>query len=472
MNNIKNLNSLEEIYNYLFPEKVGKNDGFTVKIGLTGRKYRYNDEEFRLNDLVKQVQKVSQIEISDPKSNSDYQANEIIKKIKFLDRLGNTVLDQEKNCILTIVTLVQRFFGNILFNRNKILKNISKQYATALKNQPQQLPKVDNNSKVDKPVKQAGVKEQSNPKSANIVAEKPEGQKPLQGLSPGPQQPEEKNKPKSALRSRTNSSEKLLDLVSGEIGQKREDKRQPTDSVQPPTIEPDISTQAQIRRTPSSEKLSVVEEDAKKKQTEKQNQQKEGKSTELGVDTPSGEVPLTKTLSSENLVDPGLPPKRAPPNPRGHSTRLVRSDSIAALSLAPPASLPLKNQISNDGEKRRSIDGMGLEAPKAVLDAKMEQPAGMLMIEMNKALKPKEPKIQVDKSLLIYSNPARKKSKLDKFISRKNPRKDQGKKPKEVMGTFMKMQAIEAIKELALEKAAAEEEAAKKAAAEKAKLGT
>ncbi len=125
---IKNLNSVEEIHSFLYPENyIGK--GIQVKVDWTGRKYIYKDEEFRLNDLVRQVQEIAQTAKHDANTNSNIR--QIVEKIRVLDRRGDKVLE-EKNILLKVATFFRRLFGNLVFNRKQILNKLVSQFNTVI----------------------------------------------------------------------------------------------------------------------------------------------------------------------------------------------------------------------------------------------------------------------------------------------------------------------------------------------------
>ncbi len=140
--NITSLKSIDEIHSFLYPPINAKKTEISVKIGWSGRKYIYGELEFSLNDLVKRLQDASKNVIRNP--SIDEKVQEIISKIKVLDRKGNTVYDRENYFLFKLATFFARLFGNIGFNRHKILLKIKDQFDVNFHKYPEIVEDVDN----------------------------------------------------------------------------------------------------------------------------------------------------------------------------------------------------------------------------------------------------------------------------------------------------------------------------------------
>ncbi|QLH36338.1 MAG: hypothetical protein HWD61_09530 [Parachlamydiaceae bacterium] len=104
---INNLDTIDAIHNLLFP-----NDGdpqVEIHVNFRGRKFSAHGEEFCLNDLVKQVQTVAKTSLSDAPQGPTDKMEQIILKIKELDREGEKILDQ-KNVLIKAITFFPAFW--------------------------------------------------------------------------------------------------------------------------------------------------------------------------------------------------------------------------------------------------------------------------------------------------------------------------------------------------------------------------
>ena len=134
MSIFKDWNSIETIHGKL-DSKNNKLISITPKIDWSGRKYTYKNKttsfEFRLNDLVKHVQEISRDDIHNQETFN--HLHKIVQEIEYLDRKGKEKLKQEKNIFKKVATLFRKLFGNIGFDRDKILRKITENFEEILK---------------------------------------------------------------------------------------------------------------------------------------------------------------------------------------------------------------------------------------------------------------------------------------------------------------------------------------------------
>ncbi len=93
------------------------------KIGcFGGRFYKFEGKDitFKLNDIVRAFQRI----IKNPsQSTDDTKINAVIKEIRNLDQKAQNQLEK-KSLIIKIVTFIRQFFGNLFFDKYKVLKEI------------------------------------------------------------------------------------------------------------------------------------------------------------------------------------------------------------------------------------------------------------------------------------------------------------------------------------------------------------
>lgn len=91
-------------------------------IGRFGGRYFERDgntSKFKLNDIVRSFEKI----VQNPSQSTSKKIKSVIKEIRNLDQRAKNQLE-DSNIITKITTFVKQFFGNLFFDRNKVLNGI------------------------------------------------------------------------------------------------------------------------------------------------------------------------------------------------------------------------------------------------------------------------------------------------------------------------------------------------------------
>jgi hypothetical protein len=132
MNIVKNIKSLDEIHDSLFPLNK-ETANIQTEIDCGGRKFKSQIlGKFILNDLLKQLLLVTKN--VQPSAQVNKKVSEIVVEIKKIDKAGHEAL-LKKNILLIIVTRICQFLGNFSFKRKEVLKNLEKVFIPLLENE-------------------------------------------------------------------------------------------------------------------------------------------------------------------------------------------------------------------------------------------------------------------------------------------------------------------------------------------------